>query len=98
MRQHNKAGIGSHCYNRHLISPLWRKTTYKKHDLEAVWKELIDELAGPLTNPTYKQTNITDAEVPPLISPKRNLLAFITDLYESGSDQGGGGGGDPHTS
>ena len=37
--------------NRHLISLIWSrplqcKTTSKKHDIEAVWKELIDELAG----------------------------------------------------
>ena len=36
--------------NMHLISymrslSMWCKTTFEKYDLEAVWKELIDELA-----------------------------------------------------
>ena len=46
-----KQALGPIATNRHLIlkmqSPLMqRKTTCEKHDLTAVWKELINELAG----------------------------------------------------
>ena len=35
---------------------MWRKTKSEKHNLEAVWKELSEELVGHLTNTTIKQT------------------------------------------
>ena len=38
--------------------PMLRKTTCKKLNVEAVWKELIVELAGRKTNPTNKQTKM----------------------------------------
>ena len=46
-----RRALSSTATNRHLISymrspPVRRKTKCEKHDLEAVWKELSDELAG----------------------------------------------------
>ena len=58
VRQHFKEGTKFHCYKKapHLIdmvTALWLKTTCEKHDLEAVWKELSDELAGYKLIPQY---------------------------------------------
>ena len=40
-----------------------RETKCKKHDLEAVQKELSDELAGCYTNPTNKQTEMVNSDL-----------------------------------
>ena len=53
-----KRPLSSTATNRHLIShipspPMRRKTKCEKHDLEAVWKEISDELAGHKTNITW---------------------------------------------
>ena len=51
MRQQYREGVETTATNGHLISqirspPMWFETKCVKHDLDAVWKELNDEVYG----------------------------------------------------